>query len=75
MATPYELRFDMYNAALDRLKEAYWARKERVDVARETEGITIPQSDYPVFPTPAEVIAEAKVIMEFVNGEHQNQQI
>ena len=38
MATPYELRFDMYNTALERLKEQYWAKKERIDVARETEG-------------------------------------
>jgi len=67
MATPYELRFDMYNAALDRLKEAYWAKKERVDVARETEGRS--NADYPSFPTPAEVIAEAKIIMDFVNGD------
>ncbi len=66
MATPYELRFDMYNAALERLREAYWAQKERVDVARETDGKIL---EPPVFPTPAEAIAEAKVIMDFVNGD------
>ena len=39
MATPYELRFDMYNTALERLKEQYWAESARIDVARETEGV------------------------------------
>jgi len=68
MATPYELRFDMYNTALERLKEQYWAQKERIDVARETEGMKIREGDHPVWPTPEQAIQEAKIIMEFVNG-------
>jgi len=68
MATPYELRFDMYNTALERLKEQYWAQKERIDVARETEGVKIREGDHPVWPTPEQAIQEAKTIMEFVNG-------
>ena len=68
MATPYELRFDMYNTALERLKEQYWAQKERIDVARETEGKHFLDTDHPVWPTPEQAIQEAKIIMEFVNG-------
>tara|TARA_B100001245_G_scaffold63238_1_gene43825 strand:- start:4 stop:210 length:207 start_codon:yes stop_codon:yes gene_type:complete len=68
MATPYELRFDMYNTALERLKEQYWAKKERIDIARETEGKQFLETDYPVWPTPEQAIQEAKIIMEFVNG-------
>ena len=66
MATPYELRFDMYNAALDRLKEAYWAKKERVDVARETDGKILESQ---VWPEPEDAIREANIIMNFVNGD------
>jgi len=69
MATPYELRFDMYNTALERLKEQYWAKKERIDVARETEGRDFHESEHPVFPSPQEAIEEASVIMAFVNGD------
>ena len=69
MATPYELRFDMYNTALERLKEQYWAKKERIDVARETEGKEIPEDEYPTFPSPEKAIKEPRVIMAFVNGD------
>lgn len=68
MATPYELRFDMYNTALERLKEQYWAKKERIDIAREQENKQFHESEYPVWPGPEEAIQEAKIIMEFVNG-------
>ena len=68
MATPYELRFDMYNTALERLKEQYWAKKERIDIAREQENKQFLDTDYPVWPTPEQAIQEAKIIMEFVNG-------
>ena len=69
MATPYELRFDMYNTALERLKEQYWAESARIDVARETEGHKFREGDYPVWPSPEQAIQEAKIIMSFVNGE------
>jgi hypothetical protein len=70
MATPYELRFDMYNSALERLKEQYYAQKERIDVAVETEGYKIREGDYPTWPVPEEAIKEAKIIMAFVNGDN-----
>mgnify|MGYP001208822376 CR=1 FL=1 len=60
------VRFDMYNAALERLKEAYWAQKERVDVARETDGKIL---EPPVWPEPEDAIREANIIMNFVNGD------
>ena len=66
MATPYELRFQMYNTALDRLKEAYWAQKEKADVAREVDGKIL---ESPVWPEPHDAIREANIIMAFVNGE------
>ena len=68
MGTPYELRFDMYNTALERLKEEYHAKRERIDVARESEGKEFLETDYPVWPTPEQAIQEAKTIMDFVNG-------
>jgi hypothetical protein len=68
MATPYELRFDMYNAALDRQSNSYWATKEALDQARERNEL-VDASTYPKFPTTEEAIKEAKVIMAFVNGD------
>jgi len=59
----------MYNTALERLKEQYWAKKERIDVARETEGKEISEDEYPTFPSPENAIKEARVIMAFVNGD------
>ena len=66
MATPYELRFDMYNTALGRLTEAYYATIQANQEARNTEGVMATEDV--VFPTPAEAIAEAEQIMNFVNG-------
>ena len=68
MATPYELRFDMYNTALDRLKESYYSVVQANLEARNTEGVTA--TEEVVFPTPADAIAEAEQIMNFVNGPH-----
>ncbi len=68
MATPYELRFDMYNAALDRLKESYYSVVQEAKEARDREGVVATEDV--VFPTPAEAIAEAEQIMNFVNGPH-----
>ena len=67
MANPYELRFDMYNTALDRLKESYYSKIEKNREAREEGKVIL---DEPVFPTPADAVAEAEQIMTFVNG-HQ----
>ena len=64
MANPYELRFDMYNTALDRLKESYYSKVEKNREAREDTGVI---NDEPVFPTPSDAIAEAEQIMKFVN--------
>ena len=66
MATPYELRFNMYNAALERLKEAYWAQEAECNSARECDGKVLPK---PVWPEPADAIREANLIMKFVNGD------
>ncbi len=68
MATPYELRFDMYNTALDRLKESYYSVVQEAKEARDREGVVATEDV--VFPTPAEAIAEAEQIMNFVNGPH-----
>jgi len=61
MATPYELRFEMYHTAMDRLKEVYFARQEEKRL-----GSTEPLLP---FPTVADGIKEAKEIMEFVNND------
>jgi len=68
MANPYELRFDMYNTALDRLKESYYSKVEKNREEREEGKVIL---DEPVFPTPSNAIAEAEQIMTFVNGQHQ----
>ncbi len=68
MATPYELRFDMYNAALSRLTESYYCTVQANCEARDREGVVATEDV--VFPTPAEAIAEAEQIMNFVNGPH-----
>ena len=70
MATPYELRFDMYNTALDRLKESYYSVVQEAKEARDREGVVATEDV--VFPTPAEAIAEAEQIMNFVNGPQKN---
>ncbi len=68
MATPYELRFDMYNTALSRLTESYYCTVEANREARNTEGVVV--TEKAVFPTPSDAIAEAGQIMNFVNGPH-----
>ena len=68
MATPYELRFDMYNTALDRLKESYYSVVQANCEARDREGVVA--TEEVVFPTPSDAIAEAGQIMNFVNGPH-----
>jgi hypothetical protein len=68
MANPYELRFDMYNTALDRLKESYYSKVEKNREEREEGKVIL---DEPVFPTPSDAIAEAEQIWTFVNGQHQ----
>jgi len=70
MATPYELRFDMYNTALDRLKESYYSAVEANREAHNTEGVVA--TEEPSFPTPSDAIAEAEQIMNFVNGPQKN---
>jgi len=63
-STPYELRFQMYGSALERLKEQYFAKLEEV-LSSPTDGGSM---DIP-FPTANDAIAEASIIMDFVNGD------
>ena len=70
MATPYELRFDMYNAALDRQKEAYHTAIDRDRELQDRMG-EAPSKEVVTFPTPQTAIAEANEIMAFVNGDPQ----
>ncbi len=67
MATPYELRFDMYNAALDRLKEGYHTAIDRDREAQDRLGEA--PAEQVSFPTPQDAIAEANEIMAFVNAD------
>lgn len=71
--TPYELRFNMYEAGLERLKEAFYAKNEANRTERE-EHYELSDKGYltqeePVFPTAQDAIKEAKLIMAFVNGD------
>jgi hypothetical protein len=68
MATPYELRFDMYNAALERQKDAYFSAVEQDRELQDRMGEAPAQRR---FPTPKDVIEEANEIMAFVNGDKQ----
>lgn len=70
--TPYELRFDMYSAALERLKEVFYAKTESNRNEREehyTGDIGSLVQEEPIFPTALDAIKEAKLIMAFVNGD------
>lgn len=69
MATPYELRFDMYNTALDRLKEQYYSKIESNVRAHENGGEKAKENFEVDFPTAKDAIREANVIMDFVNGD------
>ena len=71
--TPYELRFNMYEAGLERLKEAFYAKNEANRTEREehyeladTRSLTQEEA---VFPSAEDAIKEAKLIMAFVNGD------
>ena len=58
--TPYELGYDMYNTAMERLQNVYYA-----DENLFADGII---KERPSYPTVEETIVEAKEIMKFVNG-------
>jgi len=61
--TPFELRFEIYNTALDRLKEKYHMELEvwRVRTSKGYAGETPP-----IFPSVEKIIKEANVVYEFV---------
>lgn len=61
--TPFELRFEIYKTALERLKEKYHTEFEvwRVRTSKGYAGETPPR-----FPTVDQVIAEATAVYEFV---------
>ena len=58
MATPFELRFNVWREANNRLTEEYFAEVKSWNIRKEGK--------YPIFPTQKEVEEEAKKIYEFV---------
>jgi len=76
MANPYELRYDIYNTAKDRLMDrfhqdhAIWQDFDGWKRDREADGdvitATSPVPQRPEFPTHEEVLEEAEKIYEFV---------
>ena len=69
MSTPYDLRFEIYNAAKDRLAEQYYQDRESwIEYNRinsEFEG-DCPVKSHPSFPTHEQIREEAEKIYEFV---------
>jgi len=73
---PYELRYDIYNTARDRLMDKYFQENsEWQDFAnwkrdREAEGDKItavpPAAERPMFPSHEEILVEANKIYNFV---------
>ena len=73
---PYELRFDIYNTAKDRLMDKYfqdnalWQDFEGWKRDREAEGDNItevsPIPTRPTFPSHEEILVEANKIYDFV---------
>jgi hypothetical protein len=67
-ASPYELRFQIFETARATLTDEYWADVNRREVLMTTGGVdTIPE--YPEFPTMQEVMDRAKTINGFVSNE------
>ena len=76
MANPYELRYDIYNTAKDRLMDKYfqdnalwqdfdcWKREQESDGA--TINATCPVKVRPQFPIHEEILVEAEKIYKFV---------
>ena len=69
MSTPYDLRFEIYNAAKDRLTEQYYqdaqAYTEWNRINSDFEG-KCPVDKHPSFPDHEEIREEAEKIYEFV---------
>tara|TARA_Y100000310_G_C20189440_1_gene581821 strand:- start:166 stop:408 length:243 start_codon:yes stop_codon:yes gene_type:complete len=76
MANPYELRYDIYQQAQNRLMEKFhndhdmWYQFEEWRRDREADGNTIneisPVKERPNFPAHEEILVEAEKIYEFV---------
>jgi hypothetical protein len=76
MANPYELRYDIYQQAQNRLMEKFhndhdmWHQFEDWKRDREADGDNItavsPVAKRPTFPTHEEVLVEAEKIYKFV---------
>lgn len=77
MSNPYEMRYDIYNSAKDRLMEQYhqdhalWQDHQEWKREQETEGHTITVEcdvpSRPQFPTHEDIVEEAKKIYSFVS--------
>ena len=69
MSTPYDLRFEIYNAAKDRLTEQYYQDRESWQewnrINSEYKG-DCPVKNHPIFPTHEQIRKEADKIYEFV---------
>tara|TARA_Y100000034_G_C6659379_1_gene288998 strand:+ start:189 stop:470 length:282 start_codon:yes stop_codon:yes gene_type:complete len=76
MANPYELRYDIYQQAQNRLTEMFqnnhdmWYQHEEWKREQEAEGNTVtavsPVAKRPTFPTHEEILVEAEKIYKFV---------
>ena len=65
-ASPYELRFQIFETARSVLVDEYWAAKERRDNLIETGGVDrIPE--YPEYPTMEDILNRAQIINGFVS--------
>ena len=77
MSNPYEMRYDIYNSAKDRLMDQYhqdhalWQDFQEWMRGCEQEGHTVtlecPVSSRPKFPDHEDIVAEAKKIYSFVS--------
>ena len=76
MKNPYELRYDIYNTAKERLMDEYyqdngeWQSFQEWKREQELEGVTITATcevkSRPQFPTHEEILVEAEKIYHFV---------
>ena len=76
MKNPYELRYDIYNTAKERLMDKYyqdngeWQSFQEWKREREAEGDKVtavsPVTERPAYPSHEEILVEANKIYDFV---------
>ncbi|HCT52612.1 MAG TPA: hypothetical protein DF712_09140 [Balneola sp.] len=64
--TPFELRYSIYESALDRLKEKYFSDMETYKTRTDNTFDTDLNLSPPVFPSVEDAIREAEQIYRFV---------